>query len=218
MFKHILVPVDGSSTSMLAVARAAEMAKHFGSAVTALYVVDPYPFTGIGADFAYGQAQYLSAATAEANTALEAVKKAMQDAGVNVNAVVGEGHAVHEGIERALESTGADLVVMGSHGRRGLEKFMLGSVTQRVLGVVKVPVLVVHHAQDACALCRPHEVPLILQGLGHAPAKKLLMLHGGGEATGDPCEAAHFHGFIGMEQAVVDAISAWIRNPADERP
>lgn len=143
MFKHILVPVDGSATAMLAVSRAAEMAKHFGSAVTALYVVDPYPFTGIGADFAYGQAQYLSAATAEANTALEAVKKAMQDAGVNVNTVVGEGHAVHEGIERAIESLGADLVVMGSHGRRGLEKFMLGSVTQRVLGVVKVPVLVV---------------------------------------------------------------------------
>ena len=143
MFKHILVPVDGSSTSMLAVARAAALARHFGSSVTALYVVDPYPFTGIGADFAYGQAQYLSAATAEANTALEAVKKAMQDAGVNADTVVGEGHAVHEGIERAIESTGADLVVMGSHGRRGLEKFMLGSVTQRVLGVVKVPVMVV---------------------------------------------------------------------------
>ena len=143
MFKHILVPVDGSSTSMLAVARAAALARHFGSAVTALYVVDPYPFTGIGADFAYGQAQYLSAATAEANTALEAVKKAMQDAGVNADTVVGEGHAVHEGILRALESTGADLIVMGSHGRRGLEKLVLGSVTQRVLGVVHIPVLVV---------------------------------------------------------------------------
>ena len=57
--------------------------------------------------------------------------------------VLGEGHAVHEGVLRALENTGADLVVMGSHGRRGLEKLMLGSVTQRVLGVVHVPVLVV---------------------------------------------------------------------------
>ena len=93
-----------------------------------------------------------------------------------------------------------------------------GAVPRQALDQIKVPVLVVHHAQDACALCRPHEVPLILQGLGQAPAKKLLMLHGGGEATGDPCEAAHFHGFIGMEQAVVDAISAWIRNPVDERP
>ena len=143
MFKHILVPVDGSKTSMLAVSKAAGLAKTFGSAVTAVYVVDPYPFTGVGADFAYGQAQYISAATAEANAALDATKKAMADAGVQVTTVVGEGHAVHDGILRALESTGADLIVMGSHGRRGLEKLVLGSVTQRVLGVVHIPVLVV---------------------------------------------------------------------------
>lgn len=143
MFKHILVPVDGSDTSLLAVSKAAGLAKAFGSAVTALYVVDPYPFTGVGADFAYGQAQYINAAKAEANAALEAVRKAMGDAGVPVTTVVGEGHAVHEGIMRALEGTDIDLVVMGSHGRRGLEKLMLGSVAQKVLGVVRVPVMVV---------------------------------------------------------------------------
>lgn len=143
MFKHILVPVDGSETSMLAVSKAATLAKTFGSAVTAVYVIDPYPFTGVGADFAYGQAQYINAATSEANTALEATRNAMAQAGVQVTTVVGEGHAVHEGIQRALENTGADLVVMGSHGRRGLEKLMLGSVTQKVLGAVHVPVLVV---------------------------------------------------------------------------
>ncbi|MEF9999647.1 MULTISPECIES: universal stress protein [Comamonadaceae] len=143
MFKHILVPVDGSSTSLLAVSKAAELAKVFGSSVTAVYVVDPYPFTGVGADFAYGQAQYLSAATAEANTALEAVRKIMDESGLAVNTVVGEGHAVHEGIVRVVENTGADLIVIGSNGRRGLEKLMLGSVTQRVLRSVHIPVLVV---------------------------------------------------------------------------
>ncbi|WP_313076004.1 universal stress protein [Melaminivora sp.] len=144
MFQRILVPVDGSDTSMQAVAKAAGLAKAFGSAVTVLYVVDPYPFTGVGADFAYGQAQYLSAATAEANTALDAAKTALTSAGVaSVDALVGEGHAVHDGVMRAVESTGADLIVMGSHGRRGLEKLVLGSVTQRVLGVAHVPVLVV---------------------------------------------------------------------------
>lgn len=98
----------------------------------------------MGADFAYGQAQYLSAATAEANTALDAAKAAVTQAGVaSVNTMVGEGHAIHDGIQRAVESTGADLIVMGSHGRRGLEKLVLGSVTQRVLGVAHVPVLVV---------------------------------------------------------------------------
>jgi nucleotide-binding universal stress UspA family protein len=143
MFKHILVPVDGSETSLLAVSKAAGLAKAFGSAVTALYVLDPYPFTGVGADFAYGQAQYINAAKAEANAALEAVRKAMGEAGVPVTTVVGEGHAVHEGIVRALDGTDIDLVVMGSHGRRGLEKLMLGSVAQKVLGVVRVPVMVV---------------------------------------------------------------------------
>ena len=122
MFKHILVPVDGSSTSLKAVAKAAGLAKAFGSQVTAVYVLDPYPFTGVGADFAYGQAQYLTAATAEANKALDDVKSSMADSGVTLNTLVGEGHAVHEGIVRVGENVGADLIVMGSHGRRGLEK------------------------------------------------------------------------------------------------
>lgn len=143
MFKHILVPVDGSEKSLQAVSKAAELAKAFNSEVTAVYVLDPYPFTGVGADFAYGQAQYLSAATAEANKALEDVTERMKDTGVTVKTLVGEGHAIHEGIVRVGENVGADLIVMGSHGRRGLEKLVLGSVAQRVLQTAKVPVLVV---------------------------------------------------------------------------
>lgn len=145
MFKHILVPVDGSATSLLAVSQATELAKAFGSEVTAVYVLDPYPFTGVGADFAYGQAQYLSAATAEANKALEDVNQAMVNSGVTVHTLVGEGHAVHEGIVRVGEKVGADLIVMGSHGRRGLQKLVLGSVAQRVLQTAHVPVLVVRN-------------------------------------------------------------------------
>lgn len=144
MFQNILVPVDGSETSMKAVAKAAGLAQAFGARVTVMYVIDPYPFTGVGADFAYGQAQYLSAATSEANAALDAARTALAQAGIErVETVVGEGHAIHDGIRRAVESAGADLIVMGSHGRRGLEKLVLGSVTQRVLGAVHIPVLVV---------------------------------------------------------------------------
>ena len=143
MFNHILVPVDGSKTALTAVRKAAELAKVFGAAVTAVYVVDPYPYTGVGADFAYGQTQYLSAAMAEANATLDDVKRIMDEEGMPVSTVVGEGHSVHEGILRVMESSGADLIVMGSHGKRGLEKLMLGSVTQRVLSAVKIPVLVV---------------------------------------------------------------------------
>lgn len=143
MFKHILVPVDGSSTSLLAVSKAAGLAKAFGSEVTAVYVLDPYPFTGVGADFAYGQAQYLSAATAEANKALEDVQKLMDQEGVAVKTMIGEGHAVHESVVRIGQTVGADLLVMGSSGRSGLQKLVLGSVAQRVLQTAHVPVLVV---------------------------------------------------------------------------
>ena len=146
MFKHILVPVDGSPTSMLAVQKAAGLAKAFNSQVTAVYVIDPYPFTGVGADFAYGQAQYLSAATSDAHAALDTVKSSMEQAGVPVETVMGEGHSVHDGIMEAAKTTGADLIVMGSHGRRGLEKLVLGSVAQSVLSHTRINTLVVRGA------------------------------------------------------------------------
>lgn len=143
MFKHILVPVDGSATSLQAVEKAAGIAKAFGSAVTAIYVIDPYPFTGVGTDFAYGQAQYLSAATAEANEAIKAAREQIEAAGLAVQTRVVEAHTPWRGILETATALGADLVVMGSHGRRGLEKLVLGSVAQRVLSHATLPVLVV---------------------------------------------------------------------------
>ena len=143
MFKHILVPVDGSPTAQLAIDKAIGMARAFGARVTAIFVIDPYPFTGIGADFAYGQADYLSAATAQANAAIRAAKTAFEAAGVAVETSVVEAHAAWRGVVDTAESGGADLIVMGSHGRSGLEKLVLGSVTQAVLSHTHLPVLVV---------------------------------------------------------------------------
>ena len=143
MFKHILVPVDGSSTAQLAVDRAIGLAKAFGSRVTAIFVIDPYPFTGVGTDFAYGQAEYLSAATAEANATIKAAKSSFDTAGVGVDTSVIEAHAAWRGVVQAAVSVQADLIVMGSHGRNGLEKLVLGSVTQAVLSHTRLPVLVV---------------------------------------------------------------------------
>src|SRR5436309_13878905 len=143
MFKHILVPVDGSSTAGQAIDKAIAVAAAFKSAVTVIYVIDPYAFTGVGADFSYGQAEYLSAATAEANEAIKHAKQAFQDHGITVTASVVEGHAIYRGILETAESVGADLLVMGSHGRRGLERLVLGSVTAQVLSHAHLPVLVV---------------------------------------------------------------------------
>ena len=143
MFKHILAPVDGSATSLAAVDKAAELAKVFGAVVTAVYVIDPYPFTGVGSEFAYGQDQYLNAARAEARAAMEGAAKRLQDVGVQAETRVIESHAVWRGVIEAIEACGADLVVMGSHGRRGLERLVLGSVTQSVLSHTQVSTLVV---------------------------------------------------------------------------
>ncbi|MDD4943234.1 MAG: universal stress protein [Rhodoferax sp.] len=143
MFEHILVPVDGSATAQLAVDKAIGLAKAFASRVTVIYVIDPYPFTGVGTDFAYGQAEYLSAATAEANNAIHQAKEAFLAAGVVADSSIIEAHTAWRGIVEAGVSLQTDLIVMGSHGRNALEKLVLGSVAQAVLSHTKLPVLVV---------------------------------------------------------------------------
>ncbi len=143
MFKHILVPVDGSSNSANAVEKAIGQAKAFGAKLTLVTVIDNYPFAGVGGDFAYGQAEYLAAATANANSALEKAQAAISAQGMTCDKRVIEEHVIHEGILDTAKTLGVDLIVMGSHGRHGLEKLLLGSVTTRVLGRSPVPVLVV---------------------------------------------------------------------------
>ncbi|KTT22146.1 MULTISPECIES: universal stress protein [Pseudacidovorax] len=143
MFNHILVPIDGSETSMLAVSKASGLALAFGSRITLIHVIDNYPFIGVGADYALGQNEYLAAATASANTALARGVAALAAEGLHSDQRVIDGHVVHEGIVDTAKALGCDLIVMGSHGRTGIEKLLLGSVTQRVLQEAPMPVLVV---------------------------------------------------------------------------
>ncbi|MDB5886972.1 MAG: UspA domain protein [Polaromonas sp.] len=148
MFKHILVPVDGSPASRQAVEKARAIASAFRSTVTLIYVIDPYAFTGMGADFSYGQSEYLGAATLEANEAISAAREVFEAQGMFVKGSVVEGHSIYQAILEAAETLGADLVVMGSHGRRGLEKLVLGSVTAQVLSHAHLSVLVVRGQDD----------------------------------------------------------------------
>ena len=143
MFKHILVPVDGSSTARQAIDKALAIAEAFKSTVTLVYVIDPYAFTGMGNDFSYGQAEYLEAATREGHAAIAAARQVFEVNGIAVSGSVVEGSAIYQAILDTAESIGADLVVMGSHGRRGLEKLVLGSVTAQVLSHAHICVLVV---------------------------------------------------------------------------
>lgn len=148
MFKHILVPVDGSPVAHHAVDKARAIACAFRSSVTLIYVIDPYAFTGMGADFSHGQSEYLRAATVEANEAIGAARQVFEAQGMFVKGSVVEGHSVYQAILEAAETLDADLVVMGSHGRRNLEKLVLGSVTAQVLSHSHLPVLVVRN-EDA---------------------------------------------------------------------
>ncbi len=143
MFKKILLSVDGSSTSNQAIEKTMAMAEAFKSQVTVVSVIDDYAFTGVGVDFAYGQTEYLQAATAEANATLNTVKQLFEARCIPVVSSLVEGHAVYKGILDTAQSTGADLIVMGSHGRQGLKKLILGSVAAQVLSHTHLPVMIV---------------------------------------------------------------------------
>ena len=143
MYKHILVPIDGSSTASLAVERAAEQAKAFGSKVTLIFVISPYPFAHLGGEFAVGQEDYQSAAVAEANEVLRTAKAKLDAVGVGADTCLQKASTVWRGVAQVVQERSVDLIVIGSHGRSGLERFMLGSVTQAVLSHTHVAVLVV---------------------------------------------------------------------------
>ena len=143
MFEHILVPLDGSSTSEAAVTKAIALAKAFGSHLTLLSVVDIYAFAGLGMEVASGQTDYLGAATAEARLAVQSALQLCEAAGITATSSVIEGQGVYKSILSAAESSGANLIVMGSHGRKGLEKLMLGSVASQVLSNTHLPVMII---------------------------------------------------------------------------
>jgi hypothetical protein len=89
----------------------------------------------------------------------------------------------------------------------------IGAVPKQDLAVIRTPVLVLHHEKDSCKICDPSDVPAIIKGLKNAPVKKLIMVRGGENPTGDPCKALHYHGFIGMEKAAVGLMTDWIKHP-----
>jgi hypothetical protein len=74
---------------------------------------------------------------------------------------------------------------------------------------LRIPVLLVHHEQDGCRHCAFRDIPALMNKLGDAPRKKLLSFSGG-EDRGDPCEAAGYHGFNGIEGEVIAQTASWI--------
>lgn len=143
MFKHILLATDGSEASSRAVQLAMGLARAHGARLTALYVVDPYPYLGIGEANPMGFQAYMSAALEHAGQAHAAVIAAADaEPKVDVQLRRVEDVAAAKGITESARELGADLIVMGSHGRSGLQRLMLGSVAAKVVAQAEVPVLV----------------------------------------------------------------------------
>lgn len=145
MFAKILIPVDGSDTANLALAKAGQMAKTFGSQVVLLTVIEPFPaLTMSEMDLGIAQQQYSQIAQQQADSTLLKASSALEALGVEAQEMKLEGVSAWRGIVDAAENLAADLIVMGSHGRKGVQKLLLGSVTQKVVSHAARSVLVVH--------------------------------------------------------------------------
>lgn len=144
MFKHILLATDGSTASEHAAQLAVGLARTHGARLTAVYVVDPYPYIGVGELNPMGFQAYMSAAQQQAAQAHAQIEELCKQGGtpVALQARLVEDVGAASGIVQTAETEGADLVVLGSHGRSGIARLMLGSVSTKVVAESKVPVLV----------------------------------------------------------------------------
>jgi nucleotide-binding universal stress UspA family protein len=145
MYKRILVATDGSKLSQLAVDHAIELADLTGAEVIALKVVPRYPQTYFEGGMGMGAAEVARIEkewNEEALTTVNAVKSAGQLRDVKVKAVTVKSDLIAEAIIAVAKRNKCDLIVMASHGRRGIKRLLLGSETQQVLTHSHLPVLV----------------------------------------------------------------------------
>jgi len=140
---NVLVATDGSPISERAVETAAQLAARVGARLTVVTVEAPYPYSAVGESSAIAGADYQAKVGAAASARLARAKEIAAAAGVECRTSLQEASDVYRGVIAAAEQTGAGLLVVASHGRRGLSALMLGSETQKLLAHTSVPVLVV---------------------------------------------------------------------------
>ncbi|MFO1205075.1 MAG: universal stress protein [Burkholderiales bacterium] len=147
MVQHVLVPTDGSDLADKAVSQAVAIAKALKAKVTAFHAYPEYRAVALyeymGPIGEITRKDYLAAAKSTAESYLSRVTKAARAAGLEADGVAVASDYPHEAIIRAAKRRKCDLIIMASHGRRGVSGLLLGSVTQKVLTHSKIPVLVV---------------------------------------------------------------------------
>jgi len=145
MFKHFLVPTDGSQLSLKAAQHAVSLAKEVGAKVSFFFSKPDYPvaFYGEGALIdPTTPEKFAEIADRQARDILAQTEKIARDAGIEFASIAEVSDLPYESIIRAAEGAGCDLIFMASHGRRGISGLLLGSETQKVLTHSRIPVLV----------------------------------------------------------------------------
>jgi nucleotide-binding universal stress UspA family protein len=143
MYAHILIATDGSDLAQRAVEQGLALAKVLGSTVTAVTVTEPWTAAVSGEwAVAFPVEEYEKATAANAEKILDGVQQAAVGLGVTCDAVHVKDQYAAEAIVEEAKARGCDLIVMASHGRRGIAKFVLGSQATRVLAHTSVPLLI----------------------------------------------------------------------------
>ena len=143
MFKRILVPTDGSDITEKAVAKAIELAKTVGAPIYTISVKEPFPYSAISEMQPTPPQEFFDAQERIAAARVKAVSDACSAAGVKCSGHTVEALHPWEAIIDHAARMDCDLLVMASHGRRGMVALLLGSETQKVLTHSTIPVLVV---------------------------------------------------------------------------
>jgi nucleotide-binding universal stress UspA family protein len=140
MYRHILIPTDGSELAEHGVAHGLALAKFHGAKVSIIFVVEP--FSELTGRFLEAVATYAALRKEQATSVLDGAASAARQAGVACETIQAESGHPHQAIIKTAEDKGCDLIVMSSHGRSGLSMLLIGSVTHKVLTQARTPVLV----------------------------------------------------------------------------
>jgi nucleotide-binding universal stress UspA family protein len=143
MYKRILFPTDGSELTPKAMQAAIELARLAGSELQALAVKEPFPYSAISEMQPVPPQEFFDAQERSASARVKQVADAATAAGVPFKGHTVEAMHPWEAILDHAKAEGCDLIVMASHGRRGMTALLLGSETQKVLTHGTLPVLVV---------------------------------------------------------------------------
>lgn len=146
MYTHLLLPTDGSPLSNHAIDHGVALAARLDAAVTILTVIEPFRAFNLPAELmADVRDNYERSAREGADRLLQDAIGRARAAGVEATPLLGEGEHPHDTIIQTAGDRGCDLIVMASHGRRGVGALLMGSQTQKVLTHSTIPVLVIRH-------------------------------------------------------------------------